>query len=175
MSQPAVFLDRDGTIMEEVHYCKDPALVRLVPEAAEALRALREAGFALVIVTNQSGIARGRLTRADFDAVQARLFELLGFSLPTHMCPDGPDAPSTHRKPAPGMLLDAARDLGLDLARSWTVGDKESDVLAGRAAGTRTILVRTGHGAGENGESAHFIASDLASAVEIIVRDSGAS
>jgi D-glycero-D-manno-heptose 1,7-bisphosphate phosphatase len=175
MKQPAIFLDRDGTIMEEVHYCKDPALVRLLPGAVEALRGLQAAGFALVMVTNQCGIARGLLTQKDFDAVQARLFELLGFSMPVYMCPDGPDTQSTHRKPAPGMLLDAAKELGLDLSQSWMVGDKEADVQAGRAAGTRAILVRTGHGVTENGEFAHFVAADLASAAAIILGESGAS
>ncbi len=174
---PAVFLDRDGTIMEEVHYCKDPADVRLIPGAREALIRLKAAGFALVIVTNQSGIARGLLTEEQYAAVDARLGALLGEGLiaSTFMCPDAPDAPSEFRKPAPGMLFTAADELELDLERSWIIGDKESDILAGTRAGTRAILVRTGHGAGESGKFAHFVAADLASAADFILRGSGAT
>jgi len=177
MSQPAIFLDRDGTLMEEVNYCKDPALVRLLPGARDALRRLKDAGFVLVIVTNQSGIARGIITNADFDAVQARLLELLGGDLiaGTYMCPDGPAGESGRRKPSPAMVLEAVRDLGLDPARSWFVGDKAADVQCGLAAGTRAVLVRTGHGAGADATGAHFVAKDIASAAEFILTHSGAS
>lgn len=163
--------------MEEVHYCKNPDDVRLIPGALDALHRLKKAGYSLVIITNQSGIARGLLTEADYTAVDARLSELLGSGLiaSTYMCPDAPDAPSDFRKPAPGMLIKAAEELDLDLGRSWTVGDKESDLLAGIRAGTRAILVRTGHGSGESPEFAHFVAADLASAADFILRDSGAS
>ena len=177
MSQPAIFLDRDGTLMHEVDYCRDPADVRLFDGAAEALRRLRGAGFVLVIITNQSGIARGMLTVADFEKVQARLRELLGgdFIAATYMCPDGPAGESGRRKPSPAMVHEAARDLGLDLSRSWFVGDKQIDVQCGLAAGTRTVLVRTGHGAGEDAAGAHFVAKDIASAADFILSDSGAS
>ncbi len=177
MNQPAVFLDRDGTLMHEVHYCRDPADVRLFDGSVEALQQLKAAGYRLVMVTNQSGIARGLLTVADFEAVQARFFEMLGTDLieATYMCPDGPDAPSARRKPAPGMLLEAARDLGLDLARSWMVGDKAADVQCGLAAGTRAVLVRTGHGRDDNADGAHFVAKDIASAADFILSHSGAS
>src|SRR2546425_829345 len=99
---PAVFVDRDGTLMEEAHYCGDPALVRIIPEVPEALRALKEAGYLLVIITNQSGIGRGYYSLADYDAVQARLLELLGPELiaATYFCPESPESPSTRRKPA---------------------------------------------------------------------------
>lgn len=177
MPGAAVFLDRDGTLMHEVHYCRDPALVRIIDGARESLERLKSAGFRLVVVTNQSGIARGILTLADYEAVQARFLELLGHGLveATYMCADGPDGASERRKPAPGMLLEAARDLGLDLARSWMVGDKASDVHCGLAAGTRAVLVRTGHGGGEDAAGAHFIAKDIASAADFILRKSGAS
>ena len=163
--------------MHEVNYCRDPADVCLLGGAREALRRLKDAGFTLVIVTNQSGIARGLLTESDFEAVQARFFELLGPGLieATYMCADGPDGASGRRKPAPGMLLEAARDLGLDLARSWMVGDKAADVQCGLAAGTRAMLVRTGHGAGEDAKGAHFVAKDIASAADFILSHSGAS
>lgn len=177
MTRPAVFLDRDGTLMHEVHYCKDPALVRLVDGAVPALRRLKGAGFRLVIVTNQSGIGRGFFTVAEFEAVQARLFELLGDGLidATYMCADGPAGESGRRKPSPVMLQEAARDLGLDLARSWFVGDRGSDVQCGLNAGTRSILVRTGYGDREDATGAHFVAKDIASAVEFILSESGAS
>jgi histidinol-phosphate phosphatase family protein len=177
MTQPAVFLDRDGTLMHEVNYCKDPAHVRLVDGAVEALRRLHDAGFRLVIITNQSGIARGLLDEADFHAVQARLLELLGGGLieATYMCPDGPAGESGRRKPSPAMVIEAARDLGLDLARSWFIGDKDIDVQCGLAAGTRAVLVRTGHGGEADAAGAHFVAKDIASAADFILSGSGAS
>ncbi len=163
--------------MHEVNYCRDPADVRLFECTVEALRNLNDAGYRLVMVTNQSGIARGLLTVADFEVVQARFFALLGPGLieATYMCPDGPDSTSGRRKPAPGMLHEAARDLGLDLSRSWMVGDKAADVQCGLEAGTRAVLVRTGHGGGEDASGAHFVAKDIASAAEFILSHSGAS
>ena len=176
MSQPAVFLDRDGTVMQEVNYCKDPAFVRLIPGAREALGRLKAAGFRLVIITNQSGIARGLLSEADFDAVQARLLELLGPGLidATRMSPEHPDAPPVRRKPSPAMVLEAAADIGLDLSRSWFVGDKQIDVQCGLNAGVRPILVRTGHGREADPAGAHFVAKDIASAADFILSEPGA-
>ena len=177
MSKPAVFLDRDGTLMHEVNYCRDPADVRLFEGAGDALRRLKNAGFVLVIITNQSGIARGLLTEADFHAVQARLVGLLGGDLiaATYMCPDGPAGESGRRKPSPAMVHEAARDLGLDLSRSWFIGDKDIDVQCGLAAGTRAVLVQTGHGRKADAAGAHFVAKDIASAADFILSDSGAS
>ncbi len=177
MTQPAIFLDRDGTLMQEVNYCRDPALVRVFDGAGEALRRLKDGGFVLVIITNQSGIARGLLTMADFEKVQAQLLERLGGGLiaATYMCPDGPEGESGRRKPSPAMVLEAARDLGLDLARSWFVGDKQIDVRCGLAAGTRAVLLRTGHGCDADAAGAHFVAKDIASAADFILSDSGAS
>jgi D-glycero-D-manno-heptose 1,7-bisphosphate phosphatase len=177
MSQPAVFLDRDGTLMYEVNYCRDPADVRLVDGAGDALRRLKAAGFTLVIITNQSGIARGLLTEAEFQKVQKRLLELLGDDLiaASYMCPDSPAGESGRRKPSPAMVHEAARDLGLDLSRSWFVGDKAIDVQCGLAAGTRAVLVRTGHGREADAVGAHFVAKDIASAADFILSESGAS
>lgn len=171
MSAQAVFLDRDGTLMEEVDYCRDPEKVRLLPGVEEGLRRLRAAGFRLVIITNQSGIGRGWIAPEEYAAVQARLLELLGPGLveATYFCPDAPGTASARRKPSPAMVLEAARDLGLDLAGSWFIGDKAIDVQCGRNAGVRAILVQTGYGARESGEGAACVARDFATAVELIL------
>lgn len=154
-SRPAVFLDRDGTLIEDADYLSDPGGVVLIAGAVEALARLRAAGFALVVVTNQSGIARGLFTEADYRRVSARLDELLaegGVSLDASVhCPHHPShsGPCGCRKPASGMLVSAAGALGLDLSRSWIVGDKVTDLEAGAAVGAEGILVRTGYGGTE--------------------------
>jgi D-glycero-D-manno-heptose 1,7-bisphosphate phosphatase len=172
---PAIFLDRDGTLMEEVDYCRDPELVRILPGVHEGLARLKAAGFRTVIVTNQSGIGRGRITPQEYAAVHARLLEVLGSSLidATYFCPDAPGQPSTHRKPSPGMVHDAVRELGLDLSRSWLVGDKASDIQCGVNAGVGAILVRTGYGAKEDASGAVHIAEDFASAVDFVLAQAG--
>jgi histidinol-phosphate phosphatase family protein len=144
----AVFFDRDGTLMEDAHYCADPALVRVYPGISDALRQLKAAGFALFVVTNQSGIGRGLMTEQQYRAVHAEFLRQVGPGLidATYYCPDAPGTPSERRKPLPGMLLEAAADHGVDLPQSWTVGDRSADVECGRRAGTRTVLVLTGYG-----------------------------
>ncbi len=169
---PAVFLDRDGTLMHDAAYLADPAGVVVYPGVAAALAQLKAAGFRLVVVTNQSGIGRGKFSEADYHAVAARFEELLGAGLidATYFCPDHADAPSPRRKPNPGMLLEAASDHGLDLARSWMIGDRDGDVQAGLAAGARSILVQTGIGATASAAGAAFVAKDLAEAADFILR-----
>jgi len=149
--RPAAFLDRDGTVIVEREYLSDPGGVVLVPGALEALRIFRDAGFALVIVTNQSGIGRGLYTEADYQAVRLRLDELLGEAGVgldgSWHCPDDPrsgDVPC--RKPNTGMHRAAAAALGLDPARSLFIGDRVGDVLPALEFGGRGILVRTGYG-----------------------------
>lgn len=150
--RPAVFVDRDGTLIVERNYLADPDDVVLVPGAVDALRALRAAGYALVVVTNQSGIARGLYTLDDYRAVAARLDRVLAEKgVPvdaTYYCPHHPDetGPCACRKPAPGMYLQAAADLGLDPEASWYVGDKITDVLPAAELRGRGILVRSGYG-----------------------------
>ncbi len=175
-SIPAVFLDRDGTLMEDAHYCSHPDQVKVIPGVPEALRALKQAGYHLVIITNQSGIGRGYYSVADYQAVQERFLSLIGDGLidATYFCPEAPEAASPRRKPEPTMVLEAHRDHGLDLARSWFVGDKAVDVQCGRNAGVRPILVLTGHGAGENPMGAEFVAKDFASAAAFILKTSDA-
>ena len=138
MSRPALFLDRDGTLIVDVGYPRDPALVEPLPGAIDALRELQRT-YALVIISNQSGIARGRITEAEAAAVHARTVELFAAGGVTfagaYYCAHGPDEACRCRKPAPGLLLDAARELELDLATSIMIGDKPSDLEAGTAAG----------------------------------------
>ena len=144
----AVFLDRDGTLMEAVVYCRDPAHVRVFPGVTEALIKLREAGFLICIITNQSGIGQGLLTEKDFHRVQAELFRQLAPARvdAVYFCPDHPKDPSPRRKPGIGMLLEAAHDFGIDLTESYLVGDRDIDIECGRNAGTHTLLVETGYG-----------------------------
>lgn len=148
----AVFLDRDGTLNAERNYLCDPAELELLPGVPEALRRLRTAGCRLVIVTNQSGIGRGYYTEADMHRVNQRLCEFLaphgvGFDR-IYFAPEAPDQPSRGRKPSPQFLLDARDELGLDLGRSYMIGDKLIDLECGWNAGVRcSILVRTGYGA----------------------------
>lgn len=150
--RPAVYIDRDGTLVAERYYLADPEGVSLVPGAVEALRSLRQAGYALVMVTNQSGISRGIYTLADYRAVAARLDEILAEAgVPvdgTWFCPHHPEVtgPCACRKPGTGMYLEAAAELGLDPQRSWFVGDKVTDVIPALELGGRGILVRTGYG-----------------------------
>lgn len=170
--RPAVFLDRDGTLIVERNYLSDPAGVELLPGATTALKQLREAGFRLVVATNQSGIGRGYYTIEDMHRVNARLVELLradGVDLAgIYFSPEGPDASSTTRKPLPGMLLAARDELGLDLSRSYMVGDKLADVECGRNAGVRAaLLVRTGWGADHERDHA----DGLAAANAVVVDD----
>ena len=148
----AVFLDRDGTLIDDPGYLSDPDGVVLLDGVADALRALAEAGFDLVVCTNQSGIARGKYTVAQYERVEHRLAALLGdervsmrasYYCPYH--PEGTVAPwnTDHddRKPSDGMWRRAAAEHGLDLARSYSIGDGERDVVAGKRAGTTAVLV----------------------------------
>jgi D-glycero-D-manno-heptose 1,7-bisphosphate phosphatase len=144
----AVFFDRDGTLMEDAHYCRDPALVRVFPGVPEALRRLKDAGFAIFIITNQSGIGRGLITEMQYLAVQEEFLRQAGRDWidGSYYCPDEPGVPSNCRKPEPGMVLEAAAAHHIDLAASYFVGDKSIDVECGSRAGTRTVLVLTGYG-----------------------------
>lgn len=150
--RPAAFVDRDGTIMVEREYLADPAGVALVEGAVDALERLRRAGFAIVVVTNQSGIARGLYTEDDYSRVAARLQAVLEEAgVPpdgTYYCPHHPEhtGPCDCRKPGTGMYERAARELHLDLAASWYVGDKVTDVLPASVLGGHGVLVRTGYG-----------------------------
>jgi histidinol-phosphate phosphatase family protein len=153
---PAIFLDRDGTVIEDPGYISDPASVRLLPGAVAALKRFGAAGYALVLVTNQSGIGRGYYSWDEYEAVAARLRALLaeaGIVLDAELaCAHSPEEGETcgWRKPSPGMILEAARRLRLDLPRSLLVGDKLADIEAAAAAGLpRAVHVLTGAGRAE--------------------------
>jgi histidinol-phosphate phosphatase family protein len=142
----ALFLDRDGAIIEDRGYMRDPADVVPLPGAAEALRALEAAGWTLIVVSNQAGVGRGFIAPSEMDAVQARFTELMraaGVSITaSYLCAHHPDENCGCRKPGVLHLEQAAREYGLDLRQSWMVGDRESDILCGKNAGCRTIWLR---------------------------------
>jgi D-glycero-D-manno-heptose 1,7-bisphosphate phosphatase len=170
---PAVFIDRDGTIMEDCVYCSNPKDIRIFSGVPEALRRLKSNGFKLIIITNQSGIGRGLFTVEQYRAVEAELLRQLGDGLidATYFCPAFPGQNSTHRKPAPGMIVDAAREHQIDLSRSFLIGDAEIDVECAHNAGVRGIRVRTGLKRDTTGSMADWTADDLPTAVEIILTE----
>jgi len=184
MSRPAVFLDRDGTLLVHYDYLTDPDQVALMPATAAALRLLGAQGFLLVVVTNQSAVARGMLTEEKLADIHDRMKKLLAeqgaYVDKIYYCPYHPDAPvaayrqdSELRKPKPGMLLRAAAELDIDLSRSWMIGDDDRDIEAGRAAGVLTIMLDT-PGASRlvrrKGAAADYRAVNLKEAANQIVR-----
>jgi|Deesub1362B_J571_1020462.scaffolds.fasta_scaffold00490_16 D-glycero-D-manno-heptose 1,7-bisphosphate phosphatase len=177
----AVFLDRDGVVTEQVEgYLDDPESVELLPGAAAAIRRLREAGFKVVMVTNQAGVGYGHFTEETLAKIHIRLVEKLsqeGTELDgIYYCPHTPDDNCPCRKPSPGMLLRAAEELGIDLSRSYMVGDMTTDIEAGKRAGCFTVLVRTGFGGSDarSDSEPDAVCEDLASAADFILeRESG--
>ncbi|MFQ5429974.1 MAG: HAD-IIIA family hydrolase [Phycisphaerae bacterium] len=186
MTEPrraAVFVDRDRTLIEDPGYLRDPNQVRLCPGVAEAVARLREAGYPVVVVSNQSGVARGYLTEEDLAAIHQQMQDLLraeGSGVDAiYYCPflDDPEAvieeyrrDSDLRKPKPGMLLLAAEEMGLDLESSWMIGDATRDIQAGLAAGCRTVLI--GNGEVEPSAAPDFVAADLRGAADLVLRES---
>ncbi len=166
----AVFFDRDGTLMEDTHYCADPALVKVFAGVPEALHRLKEAGFGVFIITNQSGIGRGLITEAQYAAVEHEFLRQAGRDWidASYYCPDVPGVPSNCRKPEPGMVLAAAAEHRIDLAASYFVGDKSLDIECGRRAGTHTVLVLTGYGS-EQRCTADLTCRDAVEAVATIL------
>ena len=169
----AVFLDRDGTIIEDVGYLRDPLGVRLLPGAADAIRHLNQKGMLVLVVTNQSGIARGLLTQSQYEATEQRLEELLGSEDAKldaqYFCPHLPDVngPCECRKPGTLLYRQAAERFAIDLSSSWWVGDRLHDVLPAETLGGRGILVGNSEDAGA--ETHRFLrARDLRSAIELI-------
>src|ERR1043166_9404639 len=169
---PAVFVDRDGTIMHDADYCSDPKQVRVFPGVPNALRRLKRAGYKIIVITNQSGIGRGFFSVEQYHAVEAEVLRQLGDGLvdAAYFCPDVPGKPSQCRKPAPGMVLQAAREHDVDLSRSFLIGDKEIDVECAHTAGIRSIRVRTGFDQATKDSCADWVAEDLSAAAEIILK-----
>jgi D-glycero-D-manno-heptose 1,7-bisphosphate phosphatase len=188
MSRAAVFLDRDGTVVEERGYLDRLDQLALFPWTADALRLLRRAGFAVVVVTNQSALARGMIDELFLEQVHREIDRRLARAGAAvdgyYFCPHLPDAPVERyrqvcrcRKPGPGLIEQACRALDVEPSRSVTVGDRWIDIGCGRAAGTGTVLVRTGHGAREaetppDGLSADAIVDNLMEATGWILRNS---
>jgi D,D-heptose 1,7-bisphosphate phosphatase len=178
----AIFLDKDGTLVEDVPYNADPAKIRFAPGAADAVRSLSNAGFRLFVVTNQSGVARGIFPISALATVRSRVETMMqeagapldGFYFCPHL-PDGSVAEFAQRcdcrKPAPGLILRAAAEHNIDLSESWVVGDKLDDVEAGHRAGCRTVLIGTSPN--NDPKCATAVAADLASAARMILSSSG--
>ena len=141
----AVFIDKDGTLVENVPHNVDPARIVLAPGAREAVAAFAESGYRVVVVSNQPGVALGRFGERDLKRVEQRLRELLPALDGFYWCPHAPDAGCGCRKPAAGLLQRAAREHGIDLAQSWMVGDILDDIEAGRRAGCRSVLLDNGN------------------------------
>jgi D-glycero-D-manno-heptose 1,7-bisphosphate phosphatase len=177
--KPAMFVDRDGTLNMEVNYLCRPEEVVITPGAAGAIARLNQKKIPVIVITNQSGIGKGKFEWSDYHAVMKKIDELLALDDAriddAYVCPfhrralgeycheDHPD-----RKPNPGMILRAAEKHNIDLKRSWMIGDKESDLGAGRNAGCRTALVLTGYGKGVNRALADIVAENLGQAIEEI-------
>jgi D-glycero-D-manno-heptose 1,7-bisphosphate phosphatase len=184
--QPAVFLDRDGTLIKDIGYLRLPSEVSFYPWSIDAVRALNHAGLSVVVTTNQSGVGRGIFTEPMIEDVHRHISSQIeaggGHIDAYYYCPHHPDAELPDyrmrcdcRKPACGMITRASADLGLDPAKSFGVGDKWIDVGAARAAGARSILVRTGYGAAQEGKppldlTADAVVDNLVEAVSWILR-----
>jgi D-glycero-D-manno-heptose 1,7-bisphosphate phosphatase len=183
MPRPALFLDRDGVVIDDTHYVGTIDQIRWIAGSAAAVRLANNAGYVVVVVSNQSGVARGLFGEADVETIHQHIREHFQaesgatfdrFYFCPHHATEGIDRYRVDcecRKPKPGMLLRAARELDLDLSRSWLIGDRASDIQAGLSAGCRTILVRTGYG--KNVElpegSPSLVCADLAGAVAAIL------
>lgn len=182
MSSKAVFLDKDGTLIEDVPYNVDPERIQLTRGAVEGLQLLHAAGYELIVITNQSGVARGYFPESALVEVEERLRQLLAEvgvpRLGFYYCPHHPDGVVQElaiacacRKPEPGLLLCAAADHDIDLAQSWFIGDILNDVEAGRSAGCRTILIDNGNETEwqlSPQRTPHYTVADLAEAAQVI-------
>ncbi len=189
VSARAVFLDKDGTLVRDVPYNVDPARMELMPGAAEGLRELQRAGYRLVVVSNQSGVARGYFGEEDLVAVRERLRQLLAEACVAldgfYYCPHHPQGRVAEyaiacacRKPAPGLLMRAAREQGLVLEQSWMIGDILDDVEAGRRAGCQTILIDNGNETEwvmSRLREPGYVARDLRQAAQLILEGAGPS
>lgn len=172
-----VFLDRDGTVIQDPpdERVESEAEIKLFPDSISALKKLADNGFSAILITNQAGISEGRLSQDDFQRINNKVVAMLETSgikiLKTYMCPHGPDEGCECRKPKPTMILRAAKDFGLDLETTFMVGERRSDVLAGKSAGTKTILVHTARNKQDEAPEADYQAQNLTEAVNQIIAD----
>jgi len=176
--QPAVFFDRDGTLMEEVHFCHDPNDVHVIPGLCGSLRRLRMCGWLVFVVTNQSGIAYGKISLSEYEAVHCELMRQLDYQVDaTYFCPVIPDEgiEEQRRKPDIGMILEATKTFSIDLPRSYLIGDKATDIECGKQAGMTSLLVTTGYGTQHLSCGADKIFENAVSAVDFILRKSALS
>ena len=177
----AVFLDRDGTVSEEVGYMFDVSLFQVFPWTGPAIRRINDSGMQVILATNQSGIARGYFVESMVHSVHEKLgteIAKAGARLDAaYFCPHLPDACTDCRKPNSGMLYRARDEMGINLAESYMVGDRYTDIQTGKVAGTRTVLVMTGDGRKEREEHGNteiqpdFFAENLSEAADIILKD----
>lgn len=175
--RPFVVLDRDGTLIKEHNYLAEPERVQLLPDTASALRSMQALGFGLLIATNQSGVGRGYFSEQTLAAIHQRLESLLLQESVTvdaiYVCPHTPEDECDCRKPRPGMIKRAGRELGLDPVQSFVVGDNWADIKLGKAVGATTVLVKTGYGRtvlAEGTARPDFVAANIADAARIIER-----
>lgn len=174
--KPCIFFDRDGTLIEERHYLSDPSQVALIAGAAEAVRLARQAGYLAVVLTNQSGVGRGYFTMKDVEAVHRRMMDLFAadgaFFDAIYVCPHAPGDNCPCRKPRAGLVELAARELQIDLPRSWMIGDKAADIELAKNARLRAARVLTGYGqagAAQAGSLPAIMAKDVLGAVSRIL------
>jgi histidinol-phosphate phosphatase family protein len=174
MRQPAVFLDRDGTLVEDVGYLSDLNDLRLFPSAADAVRLLKNSGFLIIVVTNQSGIGRGIYGEDAMHAINSEIQRNVGGAIDAfYFCPHLPDAGCRCRKPGLGMIEAASADFPIDLQSSWMIGDKSIDIETGKEMGARTALVLTGYGRQHEAtliRSPELISEHVGAAAEEIVK-----
>ena len=175
MANRAVFIDRDGTMARDVHYCGHPGDFELFPDTAKAIKLLNEHGFKVIVITNQSGIARGYFTEETLAEIHEKMKKELGkegaWVDAIYYCPHHPDDGCDCRKPKPKLALQAANDHHIDLKRSFVVGDLQMDLDLGKAVGCKTILVGDSPpGTDNQGAIPDRIASDLLQAAQIILR-----
>jgi D-glycero-D-manno-heptose 1,7-bisphosphate phosphatase len=173
MQTKAIFLDRDGVINKEKNYLYKKEVFEFIEGVFESCKYFQEIGYQLIIVTNQSGIARGYYQVEDFHQLtkwMLKYFNDRGIEiLDVFFCPHGPDSTCNCRKPKPGMLLEAKEKYNINMESSWMIGDKEADVGAANAAGIEnTILVKTGHDIDEDNSKARFILKSMQDTIELI-------
>jgi D-glycero-D-manno-heptose 1,7-bisphosphate phosphatase len=171
--RPAVFFDRDGTLMKEVHFCHDPANVHAIPGMCGSLRRLRMRGWLVFVVTNQSGIAYGKLSLSEYEAVHCELMRQLDYQVDaTYFCPAVPEGIERRRKPDIGMILEATKAFSVDLPHSYFIGDKATDIECGKRAGMTSLLVTTGYGTQHLSCGADKIFENAVAAIDFILRKS---